>query len=735
MALIGKIREKSVLLVIVIFVALMAFVLGDWQSFSGASGEVIGVGKIAGESVDPEVYNEAVNNFLQQAQQQAQQQQKEFTEKDRQDARNRAWTYIVESSILNSEIEKLGLAVGPNEFNAYLFGQEGFDVMPDLAQNFRDSLGRFNPKMLEARIEQMENSEDANEKQSWEESKAYYTERRLQEKYFALLNQGVYVTKAEAEEEYLSQKEKKSVSIVMKRYTDTPDEEIKITDEEMREYYEAHKNEKKFEADQASRELQYFDVKIAPSAKDRQKFDQDLAKLKEEFKKTKNDSLFVMTKSEPAFRFYSSTSMATFLPEGAEKARQGLTYPATMDSVFTNAQVGDVIGPYVDNDKTRLAKVVGFNSQKLSARHILLSAQRTDTAKVETTKKLADSLLRVINSGNFESFVSQYSEDPGSKDKGGLYEDFFDYEMVPEFSGFVKNNPVGKIGVVQTDYGFHIMEVMGKESIKHPILAIVQKTLKASQETIESKDEEVYDLLYQIDNAISDIKDAKQKVEVFDSLARKAGYIPRPTVITENQPTLYGFNTSFAEDKMIKLAFDPEVEVGNLCSSPIKDKDRYVIAMVSKKKEKGVPAFEDHEGTMRNELILEKKAKRYIALMNGSKNLDQLADKLNEEVKKAEITFGATTIQGIGFEPEVIGSVFSALKDGQTTVPLKGRNGVYVVRLDKTTKAPATNDYTAEKETMMQTTRQSAASLAKNALKEKADVIDNRRFNAIGLRR
>jgi peptidyl-prolyl cis-trans isomerase D len=734
MALIGKIREKSALLVIIIGIALLAFILGDWKSFSGGTGDLVGYGMIDGERVDYEKYEEAARNFTEQDKNNAQQQQKEYTVKDQEASNDKAWNFLVESTIINKEIDALGLNVGKAEFDAYLFGRDGFQVMPDLAQNFTDTAtGLFNAKLLQQRIEQMETSKEAKDREAWEESKKYYTDKRKQEKYFSLLEQGIYVTKVEAEEDYRAQKEVKSVSFVAKRFAEIPDDEIKVTEDELKKYYEEHKNDKVYENKHASREVRYFDVKIEPSKEDIKKFNTTMTDLKSKFASTANDSLFVIKNSE--FKFYSSSNQATFKPEGDEKARQGLTYPATMDTVFRTASVGQVVGPYQDNGTMRIAKVLGFNTNKLKARHILLSAPKADSAKVAIVRKTADSLLAFINKDNFAEYVSRFSEDPGSKDKGGVYEDFMDYEMVPEFSDFAANKPIGSIGVVQTDYGFHIMEAMERTPVRFPILAVVQKTLTPSLETSSETETKVYDLLYKLDSRLKAKNNLSGKVAAFDTLAAKSGYVVRPVVITENKPIVYGFNTTFAEDKIIKMAFEEDVEAGTLCSSPIKDKDRYVIAMVSSVKEKGVPTFENFESIAKAKVIEEKKAKRFIASMSGSGSLDALAKKVNSQVSKAEVTFSQPQLGEGGYEPEIVGAIFSGLKDGQKMVPLKGKNGVYVIRVDKTTKAPATSNYKTEVETLLKSNRQSAGNLAKAALVEKAGVVDNRRFLKIGVRR
>lgn len=735
MALIGKIREKSVLLVIIIGVALLAFIMTDWKSFSGGDEDQIGYGKIAGESVDFAAYEEAANNFSTQDKNAAAQQQREFTQKDQDASNDKAWSYIVESTIINKEIDALGLNVGEEEFDAYLYGRDGFPILADLAQNFIDSLtGQFDPKLLALRIDQMENSANPEEKKGWEDSKKYYTDRRKQEKYFALLNQGVYVTKLEAEEEYFANKNVKSIAYVTEKYFDIDDAEIKITDEDLKAYYETEKEKKKYFTKSASREVKFFDVKIEPSNEDIAKFNKSLSGLTQEFKTAEDDSAFVFKNSDPRFRVYSSGHQATFVPEGNEKAR-GLTYPASMDSVFANASIGQVVGPYQDGENTRIAKVMDFNTKLCKVRHILLSAAKTDSVKVAAVRPKADSILRLVNAGNFESFVNRFSEDPGSKEKGGVYDNFLDFEMVKEFADFAANEPIGKIGMVETQFGFHIIEVLDRTAVKYPVLAVVQKTMKPSQETMNVTEQKVYDILYEIDEKINAAKDNEAKIEAFDTLARAAGYFVRPTTISESKPIIYGFNTKFAEDKMIKLAYQEDVKVGTLCGSPIKDKDRYVIAMVSAVKEKGVPALEDIEASLRSDLIKDKKANRFIAKMNGEKSLEALAAKTKSTVEVAEVTFSAPQINKVGFEPEIIGAVFSGLKDGQNTVPLQGRNGVYVVRINKSTKAPATTNYAEEREKLLIERLQSAPGTAKAALLEKSDVIDNRRFMKIGLRR
>ena len=125
--------------------------------------------------------------------------------------------------------------------------------------------------------------------------------------------------------------------------------------------------------------------------------------LKAGFETTQNDSSFVLANSDS--RFFSSTHLATFRPESDEKAREGMTIPTEMDSVFKNASIGQVVGPYEENGATRIAKVLDFNTKLLKVRHILIAAPKAEADKVEKAQRKADSLLALINNDNFGQYV------------------------------------------------------------------------------------------------------------------------------------------------------------------------------------------------------------------------------------------------------------------------------------------------------------------------------------------
>lgn len=732
MAIIGKIRDKSGLLLIVIGVAMLAFIMSGWDSIFGRSGGEFGIGTIYGEVADSKKYAELADAMRATDAQQAQQAQKEYTEQDQIASEDKAWSMLVDQVILQKEFDALGIDCTEKELNSYLYGEDGFTVMPDLAQSFADSItGQFNKRLLQKRIEEMEKSTDPQVSQNWEKNKTQLRDQRKNEKYFQVLAQGVYVTKLEAKEEYTAQKEMKNISFVMKRYSEIPDDQVKVTDEMVRKFYEEHKNEKKYEAT-AGRDVKYFDVLIQANKGDSTKFNNTINKLKREFSTAKNDSIFAIANSEDV----NKKSMKAFIPYRSEtdpNAKPGMTYPQYMDTVFKAAAIGQIVGPYNFQGKVYLAKVKYFNTQLLSARHILLQANKADTVGSKKVKRMADSLVGLINATNFEEYVTKFSQDPGSQQKGGKYEDFAYDEFVPEFSKFVSTGKIGQIAVVESSFGYHIIEILGKKDAKIPVLSTIDKTLKASPEAEMEISDKVNDLLYSLDAKLARQKTIKDKIELFDSIAQLNGYYSRPVKIMDEKPKAQGFVTTLAAEKIIKLAYDEEAKVGELCSSPIKDQGKYIIAMITSIRQKGVPNFEDVEERMKFEVMKEIKAKRIVNMMLNEKSLEALARKLNSTVNKGEVTFANPQIPGAGIEAEVVGSLFSGLKNGQKTIPLVGEQGVYVIQITKTIKAPTAANYNNERDQLLSNARSQMQGGIRSAFMKLADVKDNRVFSQLGI--
>ena len=164
-------------------------------------------------------------------------------------------------------------------------------------------------------------------------------------------------------------------------------------------------------------------------------------------------------------------------PQGTMSANQTQFgyYPPSLAAKLEGAEAGTVVGPYANGPYVAISKIVEWKDEVYATvRHILLSA--SDDAAFEAAQTKADSIVGVIRANNnFEEMVTLFSEDPGSKNTGGKYEDFAKGAMVPTFNDFSFDKPVGSLGTVKTSYGIHIIEVLDRKTEQRPVLATVAK--------------------------------------------------------------------------------------------------------------------------------------------------------------------------------------------------------------------------------------------------------------------
>ena len=733
MALIGKIREKSWLLVIVIGIAMLAFIVGDLDSVfrGGAQEDVYGIGTVNGEKVNEEEYNNflgnARQNIFQSKQQQNPTQQPQFTADDERNARSQAWNAAVANNLMEKEYKEIGLIVDEFELENVLYGENGYDPS-SVSMQFKDSVtGEFAPDQLRQAIQQMEESNDPEQVQQLKGTLDYVREMRLNEKYLTLLGAGVHTTTLEGKEEYEAQKTVKNVTYVYQSFTKVPQDAIgEVTEEEIKAYYEEHKNEEKYKQ-KPSRKLSYFSVNVTPSKEDSADVFSLLEKMVPKFEKTEKDSIFVMRYSD--VKEYRNDSSGIAKPEGSG---QGLTYPRSMSDEIENAEPGDVVGPYVTNQGIKISKILRFvNEPTATVRHILLNAKTPE--EIDAAQKKADSIIRVIRANNnFEEMVTQFSEDPGSKNTGGKYEDFPQGQMVPTFNDFSFEKPIGTIGTVKTSYGIHIIEVLGRKESKRPILANIVKAVKPSKTTTDNVNSEVSDMIYQLDDKFQSATSIEEKVSIFDTFAIENGHNVRTITLNDENPRTNGFG-DLAEGRILRLAYEEGVKEGDLSSSPIRDNNRIIVAMVTDIIEEGVPSFEAVKDRMKSEVRKEKQAQYLVDQMVGNEDLQALANEMNAKLQSEGLTFSSNNV-AVGREPKILGTAFSGLIDGQTSVPVVGNSGVFVLRVDNTVEAPETTDFSTEIEQLNAQKKTTIQNQHRSALIQGAEVVDNRKLRSYGIR-
>ncbi|MFN9998818.1 MAG: peptidylprolyl isomerase, partial [bacterium] len=266
-----------------------------------------------------------------------------------------------------------------------------------------------------------------------------------------------------------------SISYVYYPYTALPDSAVKVSDDDIAAYVKKHANE--YQKVDETRNITYVAFSAAPSSSDSANVYNELTALKDSFVASKDPGLF-LAKNTSALPYYNSYFSKSRIQQPNK-------------DTLVRIPVGQVYGPYIDGGNYVLAKMIATKTWPDSAkvRHILIAFNDSRTGELKrndsTAMQLADSIRNAIITGaNFDALCARYSDDPGSKDKGGVYDFFPQGQMVAEFNEFAFDKPVGTKGVVKTDFGYHYMDVLGH---KHPNpaynIAYLAKPILAGTET------------------------------------------------------------------------------------------------------------------------------------------------------------------------------------------------------------------------------------------------------------
>ena len=724
MAVIGKIQKNSLLLLIVIGLAMLAFIFTDFLKGGGGEVEQLYTATLNGEPIDEDEYTVLKEGYINRSRNDYAYQGKEFPKSAEKTAEDKAFNEMIRRTILNTEFEKLGIVCTIDELNDMIHGNhihawvQQVPVFNGPNGFSRDSVKSYISKLEVEPIGASEEVRNAwlESRQQWQDFEGELENARKADKYVSLIKRGIYVNKLEGKEQYSALYNKKQVQYIVKRYIDIPEDEVSISDEDIKAYFEAHKIDPEYEQEEA-RELEMVFMNIKPSAKDVEKIKGQLADLKAGFEKAENNIAFVYQNSDSDF-LSDSTVFSMNLGTDLAYNAQGGSYPEWADNAVQECKKGDVLGPFeTSNRELALVKVTGTPTEKQAwVRHILISAGAVRSE--EAAKAIADSLIAVINTNdNFTEVVTKMSEDPGSIDNGGEYKWFKEGMMVPEFNDASFNGPIGKLQLVKTTYGYHIVEVLGQADRITPQFAIVAKNIRPSEATLKDVESKAYDFIYSVNESDMD--------SAFTKMALDSNLTPQSAKVVITNDYVPGITDP---EKLLEFAFGSRAKEGNL-SDPILDGDKYVIVRINNVIEEGTPEFVDVKEAMRTPALNKKKAEVYIEKMSGKTNLEDIVAELGGMgINKAEITFSSKSVyNGARPEPVVIGKLFTKLEVGVTTKPIEGVEGVYVFYIESEIPPVETTDYTVVSEPLLAKRVAVSDTRVIQALREKSNLVDNRR--------
>lgn len=538
----------------------------------------------------------------------------------------------------------------------------------------------------------------------------------LQATYYNMIKGGLRSTVAEGEQEYHFQNDNVNFSYVMVPYTKIPDAEITVTDDEIKKYVAAHPNDYQVEA---QADIQYVTFSELPSETDMEDAKTGIAAMlnnKVEFNQdTKtNDTIAGFRNTKNYEEFVNSNSDVPYYDRWMFKS----DLPPTAADTLINLNQGDIYGPFKVDNALYLTKVLETKRMPNSAesKHILIRyvgtmrAPETVTKTKEEAQKLADSILSVVKKDKtkFADLANEFSDD-SSKDNGGDLGNSTPGRMVPAFDKFIFDNPTGTIGLVETDFGFHIVEV-GKQSEpkKSVKLATVVKNIEASEKTVN----DVFSNASKFEVAVNDGD--------FSEIAKAQNLEVKPVnklgIMDANIPGI-GDNRT-----IVNWAFNEDTNVGD--TKRFNVTDGYVIAQLTRKNEKGLMGVAEASPIVKPILLNEKKAIKIRESISGN-TLEEIAKNQGMSVQNAIEISMASPLIGTNNEPKVVGTAFGT-KPGQSSQLIDGKSGVYKIKTTAFNPAPKLESYVNYANQMSSKAAPTAQNAVFNALKKNAEIEDNR---------
>lgn len=704
MALIGTIRKQSGLLIIIVGVALAAFVLGDFLGPRSGRRQV-NIAEVLGEEITYTQFDEMYEQGLEN--QKRNQKKENLTADEIFNLKQQTWDQLTQKILLENEFKDLGLTVSADE----LFDQiQGDNPHAYILQYFKDpETQQYDPELVRNYLKQL-GQMDAASKTQWDNFVEAIEDDRYKTKYKGLISKAYIMPDKFVEMDFTEKKTMAKIRLVGSRYNTLNDSLVKVTKQDFEKYYENYKQNYKQEA---SRDIDYVVFDVKPSANDKKVIREEVFKVFEAFKTTENVPLFVNAESDKKYD-------SAFLKQGE--------LPARIDTALFNSPIGTFVNPFIENESWQMAKLLDVQSRpdSLKATHILVAYKEAMMAdeKVTRTKEQAqtraDSLYNVVKNSPalIDVIAKMVSDDPSVKDNSGDLGWFADGSMVYPFNQAVLEGKVGDFKVVESAFGFHVIKVTGKtEPIRKIRAAVIEIKINPSQET----NQETY-------ARASEFQGKAVDITAFDTLVTKLGLNKlNATYLQKMGNRIAGLDYPRG---IIQWTFLEGIKVGSV-SQVFQMEDKYVVAVVTKVREKGIPELEDLKEVLEPLIIKELKGDLMVKKMDdiaaSSSSLELIAQKLNSKVDTLDnINFTTRNIGSYGNEANLVAKIFSEQPNVMSKA-IKGNNAAFIVIVDNITKPAETEDKNIFAKQLTGNFKSKVNNNSFNkTLEEKSNLVDNR---------
>ncbi len=650
MAILQKTREKAGMAVsIIIALALLSFIV-DPQTLETAFNAMSSkndVGTINGKTIsyldfqqDVEKFT-TINEMVTGSSAQSEQQQEQV--------RNAAWQSLLDKYLFIKNAKAAGIRVGEEEMKELLAGDM---VSPVISQNpaFMDEDGNFSKEALQNLINGISQDQTGRLKEYWNYIQNTIYTQQYYAKYGSMFTQGNVQNPLMLRRSIAENNNTTNVDFIMVPFYGQ-DTTVKVSDEEVRKYYEGHK---KMFRQNASRDIEYVVFEVKPSEADITATNEAMSKVYDEFTTTENVKSFLAKNSERNYSeyWYKSGELST---------------------------VNKSISDFVDSNAGGTSPIVSGSNNDFYAVRILATAQIPDSVYVKHillqagSESKADSLLNVLSKGeSFSNIAASYSADTRSAADGELGNIGWMTQtyMIPGFES-VLTTQVGKPYIVKTQYGTHIVEVTKKTApVTKKQVAILEKTAFASGETFNS--------YYAQASKFSKI--AAGKYNNYKAAVDSMGLYSHPMSNVLESTSSYG---SISQAKEVtRWVFDNKV--GKVSEIITVNNNYLFIATVTGIHKEGVAKINEVKNIIRQQLYAEKASEKAAAdvaqKIQGLTDLQVIADTLHSSVS-AGVDVRFASLAGQGLDPKFIGAA-SVAPEGKICGPVAGTIGTYIFKVN-----------------------------------------------------
>ncbi|CAM3464487.1 peptidylprolyl isomerase [Zobellia roscoffensis] len=700
MAILENIRKRTTVLILIIGLALFAFVISGVFTSGDVNGKVgSSIAEINGEEISIDAFRQKVDIAS-----------RNSASASTMQTVNQVYDQEVRNAVLGQQFQDLGVDIEQDQILNYI------GTIPSYAQSpqFQNESGVFDQNKFRNFIAElkMNSPEQYN---LWLQDEQAIIQSAKQQTYFNLIKAGVGATLKEGELDYKLANDKIDIRYVRIPFSSIPDSSISVSKSEIQTYINNHKEDFKQEP---ARDIQFVYFQEKPSAADETAVKDAITKLMDDAVEYNSQT----DKNDTIAGFKTTADMMAFLDRNSDvkfdtiyKSKKQLS--AKFADTLMTLQVGDVFGPYRDGDFFKVSKMVNRKPNgSVKASHILIAYEGAQRANPEVTRTKEEAeaeakrLLREAKKkdAKFVELARDNSDGPSAPNGGDLGY-FQEGRMVPAFNDFAFDNKVGTVGMVETDFGFHIIKIDDKEDIVQ--VATLAREIEPSEETTNKLFTDA--TKFEMESIESD--------KAFSDLAKENEYLVRPVnkikATDENLPGLS------AQRSIVQWAFQEETNVGDIKRFDLTG--GYAVAQVTKTYKEGLMSVEDASALVLPKLRKERKAAQIIAANKG-KSIDDLAKDNNVSASTASaLTVKSPTIPGAGSEPVVVGTAF-AMKDGATSDLIEGNTGVYKLTVTKKTEAPRLDNYSMYA-TSVKTSREARVNTAVyDALKDASEIQDKR---------